>query len=57
MRKRTLTILLAAWMLLALAGCGGKPDPEPAFTPEENWITGPGSGTCACGERIPRPSS
>ncbi len=30
MKKRTLAILLAAWMLLALAGCGGKTDREPA---------------------------
>lgn len=42
MRKRTLAFLLAAAMLLALAGCGGKepePEPEPAETepvlPEE----------------------
>ncbi|MCI9331397.1 MAG: DUF3048 domain-containing protein [Oscillibacter sp.] len=36
MKKRTLAILLAAWMLLTLAGCGGKADPEPAPEPEEN---------------------
>ena len=41
MRKRTLTILLAAWMLLALAGCGGKPDPEPAPVPAENEYPAP----------------
>ncbi len=38
MKKRTLAILLAAWMLLALAGCGGKTDPEenPPPAPAEN---------------------
>ena len=34
MRKKALAILLAAWMLLALAGCG-KTDPEPVSKPEE----------------------
>lgn len=35
MKKRALAIILAAWMLLALAGCGGKTDPEPEPEPEE----------------------
>lgn len=35
MKKRALAILLAAWMLLALAGCGGETEPEPEEPPEE----------------------
>ena len=35
MRKRALAIILAVWMLLALAGCGGKTDPQPEPEPEE----------------------
>lgn len=35
MKKRTLALLLAAWMLLALAGCGKEPEPEPEPEPAE----------------------
>lgn len=33
MKKRTLALLLAAWMVLALAGCGGKDKPDAAPEP------------------------
>ena len=33
MKERTLAIILAAWMMLAMTGCGGKADPEPAPEP------------------------
>ncbi len=36
MNKRALAIILAAWILLALAGCGGKAEEEPPPTPVEN---------------------
>ncbi|WP_300821362.1 DUF3048 domain-containing protein, partial [uncultured Oscillibacter sp.] len=35
MKRRTLAILLAAWMLLTLGGCGGKTDPVPEPEPAE----------------------
>lgn len=35
MKKRTLAILLAALMILSLAGCGGKTETEPDPEPEE----------------------
>ena len=33
MKKRALAMLLAVWMVLALAACGGKPDSEPEPEP------------------------
>ena len=41
MKKRTLAILLAAWMILSLTGCGGKTDPDPGPEPEEKTDTLP----------------
>ena len=35
MKRRTLAILLAAWMLLTLGGCGRKTDPVPEPEPAE----------------------
>lgn len=35
MKKRTLAIILAALMLLSLAGCGGKTDPAPEPEPKD----------------------
>lgn len=33
MKKKTLALLLAAWMVLALAACGKEPEPEPEPDP------------------------
>lgn len=41
MKKRTLAILLAAWMLLALVGCGGKAEEESPPPPVENEYPAP----------------
>ena len=41
MNKRALAIILAAWILLALAGCGGKAEEEPPPTPVENEYPAP----------------
>ena len=41
MKRRTLAILLAAWMLLTLGGCGGKTDPVPVPEPEPAEKTDP----------------
>lgn len=35
MKRRTLALILAAWMALALAGCGGKDDPVSPSEPEK----------------------